>query len=117
MRIMLQPKLKSAFNKWKKLRQNQGDRGVHSFLRNNFLSRLTLYQIEELRVQFADLLKDIGFLPSDFRSDSVGNQRHYSRNHRGRGQNVIKGKETVNEANSHSTNLQLVKAILCAGEK
>ena len=51
----------TAFNQWRDLRQNQNGQ-VNSFLRESFLSRLTLHQMEDLRKQFSDLLKDIGTL-------------------------------------------------------
>mmetsp|Transcript_54900 Transcript_54900/g.164370 ORF Transcript_54900/g.164370 Transcript_54900/m.164370 type:complete len:713 (-) Transcript_54900:147-2285(-) len=91
----------NAFNQWKR---KKGDRSVHSFLRESFLSRLTLFQMEDLRKQFADLLKDIGFLPKSFRIDQgrgKGSQAHQS--------------GSVDAANAYAENLQLIKAILCAG--
>ena len=47
----------NAFNQWKEIRSTNGDRSAQSFLRDSFLSRLTLFQMEDLRKQFADLLR------------------------------------------------------------
>ena len=83
----------NAFTKWKELRQKKANnRTVQAFLHDNFLSRLTLFQMEDLRKQFAGLLTDIGFLRKDFKLQD------------------IRGPENVN-----SNNLGLIKAVLCAG--
>ena len=95
-----------AFNDWRDLRKKKGDRSSQSFLRDNFLSRLTLFQMEDLRRQFTDLLIDIGFLPKKFRCD-------IKRVGRSGGQGG--GLEDEAGPNKNSDNLQLVKAILCAG--
>ena len=86
-----------AFNQWRALRASKGERASSAFLRENFLSRMTLFQMEELRKQFAALLKDIGFLPSDFRLD--GNMRCPS---------------ILSDANANAGNVDLLKAVLCA---
>ena len=95
-----------AFNDWRDLRKKKGDRSSQAFLRDNFLSRLTLFQMEDLRRQFTDLLIDIGFLPKKFRCDNRKGAR--SGGQRG-------GLEDEAGPNKNSQNLQLVKAILCAG--
>ena len=82
----------NAFNQWKGLRKTKGDRAVRSFLADSFLSRLTLFQMEDSRKQFVDLLKDIGFLGSSFRLGDM---------------------EAVE--NKNSDNVGLLKAVLCAG--
>lgn len=83
----------NAFNQWSELRQSKGNnRAVHSFLKENFLGRLTLFQMEDLRKQFRSLLIDIGFLPGDFRL-----------------------KDMTDPANANADNLGLLKAVLCAG--
>jgi len=101
-----------AFNDWRQLRKEKGDRSAQTFLRDNFLSRLTLFQIEDLRRQFTDLLIDIGFLPKKFRCDRI---RGGSRGG-GRGGN-FGGKDIEDDSgpNKNSKNMQLLKAILCAG--
>ena len=83
----------NAFNQWFELRQKKGgNRVVQSFLKDNFLGRLTLFQIEDLRKQFHSLLIDIGFLPKKFQ---------------------LKDMNHVNNTNSQNTGL--IKAVLCAG--
>jgi len=82
----------NAFNQWSELRQSKGNRAVQSFLKDNFLGRLTLFQMEDLRKQFHSLLRDIGFLPPNFRL-----------------------KDMSHSANANSHNVGLLKAVLCAG--
>lgn len=85
----------NAFEQWSDLRRTtsaQGNRVVNSFLKENFLGRLTLLQMEDLRRQFHSLLTDIGFLPRGFHL-----------------------KELDHAANINCQNRGLVKAILCAG--
>eukprot|EP00529_Nitzschia_sp_RCC80_P019585 CAMPEP_0113502964 /NCGR_PEP_ID=MMETSP0014_2-20120614/33872_1 /TAXON_ID=2857 /ORGANISM="Nitzschia sp." /LENGTH=430 /DNA_ID=CAMNT_0000397861 /DNA_START=1 /DNA_END=1290 /DNA_ORIENTATION=+ /assembly_acc=CAM_ASM_000159 len=82
-----------AFEQWTELRQKgKGNKAVNEFLKENFLGRLTLQQMEDLRKQYHSLLVQIGFLPSKFRL-----------------------KDKNHPANLHSKNLGLVKAVLCAG--
>jgi HrpA-like RNA helicase len=85
-----------AFNQWRNIRRSKGERASSAFARDNFLSKMTMLQMEELRKQFASLLTDIGFLPSDFNLDAV-----------------VKG--TVSDANLNAENMDLLKAVLCAG--
>ena len=82
----------NAFNQWSELRRTKGNRVVNTFLKENFLGRLTLFQMEDLRKQFHSLLTDIGFLPKKFRL-----------------------KDMDHTCNNNSQNQGLVKAILCAG--
>lgn len=84
----------NAFCQWKKLKDSkQGNRTLNSFLKENFLGRLTLHQMEDLRHQFAKLLKEIGFLPGSF--------------------DIKKTQDSA--ANKNGENMGLVKAVLCAG--
>lgn len=84
----------NAFGQWKELKNSKkGNRVVNSFLKENFLGRLTLHQMEDLRSQFAKLLKDIGFLPSSFQVKNINDTG----------------------ANANAKNMGLVKAVLCAG--
>jgi hypothetical protein len=87
----------NAFEQWSDLRRTtnasgQANRLVNSFLKENFLGRLTLLQMEDLRRQFHSLLTDIGFLPRGFQL-----------------------KDLDHVANINCQNRGLVKAILCAG--
>lgn len=93
------------------MRRNNGS-GMYRWLRESFLSGMTLNQMEDLRKQFADLLKDIGFLPQSFR---YGPGRKGRYNSSSRSNNDSADSITQIEANANSSNLQLVKAILCAG--
>lgn len=84
----------NAFGRWKQLKESKaGNKVVNAFLKENFLGRQTLHQMEDLKKQFSKLLKDIGFLPGSF----------------------VLGKEASSIANGDHENLGLVKAILCAG--
>jgi HrpA-like RNA helicase len=88
----------SAFSQWKEMRASKGDRAASNFLKQNYLSRMTLWQIDSLRKQYAGLLKDIGFLPNGFQID---------------GSNI---RPSVGcGANGNAENKALLKAILCAG--
>lgn len=91
----------SAFNQWKEMSKTKGDRATSLFLRESFLSRQTLIQMDDLRKQFANLLVEIGFLPKGFRLHS----------HRNQGS----GDQTWHFTNANSKNLALIKTILCAG--
>ncbi len=82
----------NAFNQWSELRRTERNSVVNSFLKENYLGRLTLFQMEDLRKQFHSLLIDIGFLPKKFRL-----------------------KDMDHASNNNSQNQGLIKAILCAG--
>jgi HrpA-like RNA helicase len=82
----------NAVNTWKDMFRANGNRGMNSFLKENFLGRLTLTQIEHSRKQFAGNLKDIGFLPKHFKLQDLNNVE-----------------------NANSANTGLIKAVLCAG--
>lgn len=100
----------TAFNQWKEIRKQKGDKSAQSFLRESFLSRLTLFQMEDLRKQFASLLVDIGFLPKNFRlPQSFGRGRD---NGRGTQDQQV---STPNISTGNGDNIHLVKAVLCAG--
>jgi HrpA-like RNA helicase len=91
----------TAFNQWKEMSKTKGDRTTNRFLRESFLSRQTLIQMDDLRKQFANLLVEIGFLPKGFRL-------HDHRN-KGSGNNMFLF------TNANSKNIALIKTILCAG--
>jgi len=74
---------------------------MRTFLDESFLSQMTLFQMEDLRRQFADLLVDIGFLPKGFRVDGKTRQSA--------------SVTPDSSPNANSDNMQLVKAVLCAG--
>ena len=82
----------NAFQKWKELRKAKGNRAVQNFMKDNFLGRLTLFQMEDLRKQYAQLLSSIGFLPKGFKLTNLNSAQ-----------------------NVNSNNIGLIKAVLCAG--
>jgi HrpA-like RNA helicase len=96
----------NAFNTWKEMRRTKGERETQTFLRESFLSRLTLFQMEDLRKQFSDLLVDVGFLPKEFRLKG-------GKGRTGRGSNGPDAPRST--ADAYSDNMPLIKAILCAG--
>lgn len=98
----------NAFNKWKDMRRAKGEKATRTFLQESFLSRLTLFQMEDLRKQFADLLVDVGFLPRGFRLKG-GHGRNSC------GSNSRNANDPPSAADAYSDNMPLIKAILCAG--
>jgi Helicase associated domain (HA2)/Oligonucleotide/oligosaccharide-binding (OB)-fold len=92
----------TAFDKWRNLRIAKGEGVAKSFAHENFLSVTTLYQMEELRKQFASLLMDIGFLPKDFYLAGNASSRRQITDNR-------------SPANGNAANLALIKAVLSAG--
>jgi HrpA-like RNA helicase len=91
---------------WKESRRSQGERAAQQFMRDNYLSRQTLFQIEDLRKQFANLLISIGFLPAKFRLADI------------RGRNSNDNTDVMSAtaaANTNADNMALVKSVLCAG--
>jgi HrpA-like RNA helicase len=100
-----------AFTKWKEIRRLKGDRAAQSFIRDSFLSRQTLFQIEDLRKQFANLLVSIGFLPPTFTlSDSKGKKGDSNPDEQEQASS-----SNHNIADANADNMALVKAVLCAG--
>ena len=88
----------NAFDTWKTTRATKGERAASKFVRDNHLSWHTLNQLQEIRNQLFALLCDIGFLPST--------------NIRSKGDKTL----TVDTAaNVNASNMDLVKAVLCAG--
>lgn len=79
--------LVKAFEGWKDAKQNGAGEGK-SFCWENFLSPVTLQMMEDMRIQFLDLLSNIGFLDKS------------------RGANAY---------NQYSHDLEMVCAVLCAG--
>lgn len=84
----------NAFDQWKELkRRKKGNRIINTFLKENFLGRQTLHQMEDQKKQFTKLLKDIGFLPGSYTS----------------------GQDSNSIADINASNSGLIKAVLCAG--
>jgi ATP-dependent RNA helicase DHX36 len=98
----------TAFNEWKDVRRTNGERAAKDFLRDSFLSRMTLFQMDDLRKQYSRLLVDIGFLPGGFRlAGGKGGQQQQGKN--------LPPPVPLGGANANASNLALVKAVLCAG--
>uniref|UniRef100_A0A9I9CWN1 RNA helicase n=1 Tax=Cucumis melo TaxID=3656 RepID=A0A9I9CWN1_CUCME len=77
--------LLKAFEGWKDAKRNGAER---SFCWDNFLSPVTLQMMDDMRMQFLDLLSDIGFV------------------------NKSRGPSAYNQ---YSQDLEMVCAVLCAG--
>jgi ATP-dependent RNA helicase DHX57 len=52
----------NAFTKWQELVRIKGNKQMKSFLKEHFLGRLSLLQMQDLSKQFSSILKEIGFL-------------------------------------------------------
>jgi ATP-dependent RNA helicase DHX36 len=88
--------LLGAFNEWKHLRKVKGAKSAQIFANNNFLSRTTLFQMEDLRRHYAGLLAEIGFLPKGFKLANAG---HHS----------------ATPGDTGPGSRALLRALLCAG--
>lgn len=78
----------NAFQGWERAKARGWQESRH-YCYDNFLSENTLKLLSDMKRQFADLLRDIGFVPSNNPKDPA--------------------------VNIHSDNLGLVKAVICAG--
>ncbi|KAF9926297.1 hypothetical protein FBU30_004105 [Linnemannia zychae] len=90
-----------AYDTWEKLRDNGAGRSeLKSFCEENFLSTNTLFEIQNLKSQYLEVLEVIGFTTKD-------NDRTKSRR---------RSERCSSEAdNVHSDNMALVKAIILSG--
>eukprot|EP01027_Heterolobosea_sp_BB2_P016280 GEZU01023180.1.p1 GENE.GEZU01023180.1~~GEZU01023180.1.p1 ORF type:complete len:1034 (-),score=423.68 GEZU01023180.1:40-3090(-) len=106
-----------AYNDWI---TSQVERTERAFLEKNFLSRTSLQQIQQTKRQFADLLREIGFLPKQCSQRTLE-----SAEQRGpaRGMNVAHDKNGIKyyfetggiEFNVNSINTHCIKAVMCGG--
>jgi hypothetical protein len=69
-----------------------------------FLSRMTMFQMDDLRKKYSSLLIGIGFLPGGFQLAGKGGQQ----------QGKHLQELALGSANANASNLALVKAVLCA---
>lgn len=60
--------LLKAYDGWR-LSKGCGSRAEREYIRDHFLSRQTLIMVEDMRRQFSDLLRDIGFIEGGFLRD------------------------------------------------
>lgn len=88
-----------VFNKWRELRV-QSTKAAANFIQKNFLSKLTLFQMEDLRRQYSTLLADIGFLPKGFKMGGKGKSA---------------ARPALMGPNRNGENIAMVKAVLAAG--
>ncbi|KAG5188233.1 hypothetical protein JKP88DRAFT_267647 [Tribonema minus] len=119
--------LLKAYDAWQMARRC-GSRQERDFIRDHFLSRFTLIQMEEMRRQFRDLLRDIGFVSGPALPQPKRNHRRGTGSRGSSG--VLAG--TLSAAldtdmspeppvllasmnNVNGTNVQLIKATICAG--
>uniref|UniRef100_A0A6J0TQ65 RNA helicase n=1 Tax=Pogona vitticeps TaxID=103695 RepID=A0A6J0TQ65_9SAUR len=97
--------LLQAYKGWR-LSSKQSFEASHKFCRENFLSENTLQEMARLKMQFMELLSDIGFVKEGLRAKDI--ERRYSQ----RGDIILE--VTGEEANTNAENLKLISAILCA---
>lgn len=108
--------LLKAFNGWIAARNN--GKGVeYSFLRTNFLSRVTLEMIDQMRCQFFELLISIGFVKEGSvpPSSTRFNKRRGRDRARGRGGKRLLYDPNAGDHNTNSQNIEMVKGVVAAG--
>ena len=81
-----------AFTGWKGCKSRKA---AQAFLQSNCLSFVTLNQMNDLRKQYASLLADIGFVPSDFNLNQHDAQL---------------------KSQFHESNISMLMGVLCAGK-
>lgn len=90
-----------AYDSWEKLRDNGAGRSeLKSYCEENFLSTNTLFEIQNLKSQYLEVLDSIGFTSKD---DDKSRSRRRSERCSAEADNV------------HSDNMALVKAIILSG--
>ena len=82
-----------AYNGWKAL--SGGYRECNEYCTTNYLSYHTLQQIDQMRGQFLDLLKGIGFVPQSV--------------------NITNLRSTESVCNRNGSSECIIKTVLCAG--
>lgn len=83
----------NAYNSWSDIMASGSVRAAESFCSKNYLSSMNLRQIQQIRGQFIELLRDIGFLGADVRVLNI----------------------KTCESNSNGGNNRLIQCALCAG--
>ncbi|KAG9322329.1 hypothetical protein KVV02_001550 [Mortierella alpina] len=90
-----------AYDTWDKLRESGAGRAeLKSFCEENYLSTNTLFEIQNLKVQYLEVLESIGFTSKD-----VDQSRSRRRSER----------YSCEQDNANSDNMALVKAIILSG--
>ncbi|KAL6067310.1 DEAH (Asp-Glu-Ala-Asp/His) box polypeptide 57 [Balamuthia mandrillaris] len=98
--------LLKAFNGWKQA--TKSGFSEHEYCRMNFLSLPTLRMIADMKKEFKNLLKEIGFLGLQFT------------HHQKPSSSKVAGEESgmltyVDNWNKNAENMQLLRAVICAG--
>ncbi|KAF9978007.1 hypothetical protein BGZ73_004132 [Actinomortierella ambigua] len=89
-----------AYSTWEQLKDSGETRGgLKQFCEENFLSTNTLYEIQNLKSQYLEVLEDIGFTTQTSRSKSRRRSERCS----------------AEEDNVNSDNMTLVKAVILSG--
>ncbi|EFJ19934.1 hypothetical protein SELMODRAFT_177444 [Selaginella moellendorffii] len=90
----------AAYENWRRLVTQGGARAARQFCDASFLSMPVLNMLREMRLQFAKLLKDIGFI-------SKGDNR---------AADIDKCLDEINQPfNQNAQSASVIKAVLCAG--
>eukprot|EP00252_Welwitschia_mirabilis_P022645 TRINITY_DN6191_c0_g1_i1.p1 TRINITY_DN6191_c0_g1~~TRINITY_DN6191_c0_g1_i1.p1 ORF type:complete len:1460 (-),score=349.95 TRINITY_DN6191_c0_g1_i1:511-4890(-) len=92
-----------AYNKWKQILSQNGKNGTRAFCRSHSLNEATLYMIRDMRIQFANLLAEIGFIElpkADQKKKDVIEKFLDDPSH---------------PFNTHAQEPSVVKSIICAG--
>ena len=101
----------NAYDEWQYARA-KGSTADWNFLRSNFLSRLTLLMISEMRQQFAELIIGIGFAK---RAPKKGHKSNAGNRQRRRDRSNYDRYKIHPDYNKNVGNLHLYKAVLCSG--
>jgi HrpA-like RNA helicase len=94
----------NAYNQWAAACHEGGGRGGETVCRDHCLNAAVLVQLRDLRRQFADLLKNIGFLPRR----GEGNRSRNSRP-------LANGSLFDQESNANGGSTAVVCGVVCAG--
>ncbi|XP_024539805.1 DExH-box ATP-dependent RNA helicase DExH7, chloroplastic isoform X1 [Selaginella moellendorffii] len=105
----------AAYENWRRLVTQGGARAARQFCDASFLSMPVLNMLREMRLQFAKLLKDIGFI-----SKVPAFQVSYHCNSFSQGDNraadIDKCLDEINQPfNQNAQSASVIKAVLCAG--
>ncbi|EGC29050.1 hypothetical protein DICPUDRAFT_159415 [Dictyostelium purpureum] len=98
----------NAYNQWRKA---IADGNEYQFCKDNYLSISTLRTIQDLKIQFVEILSDIGFLPSGITMKKMIKYQKI---------NKLNGTDGIEDIcgyiyNSNSTKTKIINSVLCAG--
>ncbi|OVA04113.1 Helicase [Macleaya cordata] len=94
-----------AYNKWANILREKGAKAAQNFCSSYFLSSSVMYMTRDLRIQYGNLLADIGFidLPKSFQAGKMKDKLD----------NWFADK--TQPFNNYSQQSSVIKSILCAG--